>query len=324
MVCLMVCTVSLRALALPPAAVRKPSDDKLAETALLEGRIDDAVGRLQAIIAASPGEMPPRLLLCRAFYAEDLFEESAAACEAAAQLAPNSSEVQDWLGRADGKKADHAGPIGGFRLARSVKAAFEAAVERDPRNPNAVDDLAEYYVNAPSVVGGGLDKADALAARSLHDLPQPAHRTYALAAEARRDYGTAEREFRAAVDVAHRAGAWVDLADFYKRRNQVDKAVDTLRHALEADREHDASLVDIASILHETHREQPLAEQLLRLYLASEARSDSAPTPRVHLLLSRMLAEDGNPAGAKIELQAALALAQHYPAAVRAMREYTR
>jgi len=320
----MICTISLTASALPPTAANKPTDYKLAETALLEGRLDDAVYRLQTLITANPKDTPAHLLLCRALYAEELIDEAVPACEATAQLAPNSSEAQDWLGRAYGKKADHAGPIAGFRLARSVKAAFETAVERNPHNPDAVDDLAEYYVNAPSVVGGGLDKADALADRSLAALPQPAHRTRALAAEARHDFPTAEREFRAAVDVAHLPGAWVDLALYYQRRNQPDRALDALRHAIDADPAHDAAIVDAASILHDLHREQPRAEQLLRLYLASDARSDAAPAPRVHVLLSKMLAEDGNPAGAKIELKAALALAQRYPPAVHAMREYTR
>ena len=303
------------------ANTRKPSDYKLAETALLQGRLDEAITRSQGLITANPADAPSRLLLCRALYAEELIDDAVTACEAAQERAPNNSVIEDWLGRAYGRKADHAGPISGFQLARRVRDTFEASVQHDPHNGDAVNDLSEYYINAPAMVGGGLDKADALADRSIAQLPQQAHRTRALAAEKRRDFDTAEREFRAAVNVAQRPEAWVDLGAFYKRRNVGDKAVDALRHSLDADHLHDASIVDAAIILDEMHREPRLAEQTLRLYLSSDAKSDAAPTPMVHMLLAKELTEAGDKPGAKIEVEAALALAQRYPPARRAIRD---
>ena len=49
-------------------------------------------------------------------------------------------------------------------------------------------------MNAPSIVGGGLDKAAALADRVQASLPQPAHRMRGLIAEDRKEYAAAERE----------------------------------------------------------------------------------------------------------------------------------
>jgi tetratricopeptide (TPR) repeat protein len=309
------CLVSFRCSAQPvTASAKKPSEYKLAEMALLQGDLDEAVTRAQGLIAANPADASSRLLLCRAFYAEELIE-------GAQTQAPNNSVIEDWLGRAYGMKADHAGPISGFQLARRVKTAFEAAVEHDPHNGEAVNDLSDYYVNAPAVVGGGLDKADALADRFIAQLPQQAHRSRALAAEKRHDFDTAEREFRAAVNVAQRPEAWVDLAAYYKRRNEDERTVEALRHCLDVDRAHDAAIVDAAVILNEIHREPRLAEQTLRLYLASDAKSDAAPVVKVHVLLGEMMSKAGNKAGAKIEMQAALALAQRYPPAKRALKD---
>jgi tetratricopeptide (TPR) repeat protein len=309
-------------IAADPAA---PASYRAAETALLLGRIDEAVAKLQPLIAASPKDAVPRLLLCRAYYAEESVDQAVAACEGALQQSPDNtvrrSEIEDWLGRAYGLKADHGGPIAGFKLAHQVKAAFEAAVELDPSNGDAVNDLSEYYINAPGVVGGGTEKADALADRSLAKLPQQAHRIRALAAEHRHDFPAAEREFLAGVAVANHPDAWVDLGNYYKRRNLLDKSVDALRHALTADRDHDASVVDVASILHDMHREPALAQQTLRLYLDGKAQSDAAPAARVHLLLAKLLSEAGDKPGAKIELNAALALAQNYRPAKRALQE---
>src|SRR5262249_6727021 len=159
--------------------------------------------------------------------------------------------------------------------------AFEAAVRLNPLNASAVDDLSEYYIQAPSIVGGGLDKAALLADRSQPQLPQSAHRTRAMAAEKQKDYDTAEREFRAATAVANLPDAWADLGAFYSRHSQPDKAVDALRRSIALNRANDASLVDAATTLTEMNREPRLAERAFRDYLASHSKSDAAPAFRV-------------------------------------------
>jgi tetratricopeptide (TPR) repeat protein len=318
--CLLVCLAGT-AVSAATIPAKKVSDDQVAEDSLLQGRIEESVLRLQSILAAHPNDTASHLLLCRAFYAEDLIDDAVHACEGALAQAPRNSQIQDWLGRAYGLRADRSGPIAGYQLAKKVKIAFEAAVDDDPHNGDAVDDLCDYYVNAPALLGGGTDKADALADRVIAMLPQNGNRTRALSAEKRKDYDVAEREFRAAVSVAMRPDAWVDLAAYYSRRHLYDKSEDAVRHALAADHTHGPAIVDAATILHEMHRQQPLAQQALRLYLNSNAKSDAAPAAKVHVLLSKMLAEVGDKSGAKIELEAALVLAPNYPPAKRAIRD---
>ncbi len=296
-----------------------PQDRKAAEHALLIGRTDDSIAAFQRLVAANPNDSTSYLLLCRGFLAADQIDKAINACESAARLAPRDSEIQDWLGRAYGIKADHAGPIEAFQLAHKVRAAFESAVKLNPLNGPAVNDLSEYYVGAPSIVGGGLDKADALADRSLATLPQQAHRIRALAAEKRKDYITAEREFQAAVSVANRPDACSDLGGFYARRRQEDTAVETLRRCIAANKLKDASIVDAASILNEIHREPRLAALALQQYLAGNAKSDAAPAARVHVMLGKMLIGFGDTPGARIEFGKALELASNYPPAKKAL-----
>jgi tetratricopeptide (TPR) repeat protein len=298
---------------------RSLQDRKAAERSLLVGRLDDSIAALQRLIAANPNDGASYLLLCRAFYAEEQTDRAVEACQRAARLKAQDSEAQDWLGRAYGVKADHAGPIEGFKLARKVRSAFETAVELNPRNGAAVNDLSEYYVGAPSIVGGGLDKADALADRSLATLPQQAHRIRAIAAEKRKDYVTAEREFRAAVDVANRPDACADLGGFYARQKQEDAAVETLKRCLANNKSKDAAIVDAASILNEMHREPRLVAMALQQYLAGNAKSDAAPAPKVYVLLGKMLANSGDTAGARIEFGKALEMAANYPPAKKAL-----
>ena len=297
----------------------------VAERALQQGEIDAAVAGLRGYLSANPNDAQAHLLLCRAFYAEELADSAVDECEAAVNGPggsglSGSSEAQVWLGRACGQKAQNAGYITGYKLARRVQAAFERAVEIDPKNGDAVDDLAEYYVNAPALIGGGVDKAEALAQRELTLAPQASHRTQALASEANKDYVRAEQEFRAAVTVAGRPDAWADLGHFYARRKQFDLAVEALRKCIAADPAMDAAVVDAASILMEMDREQETSEEVLRGYLAGNTKSDAAPAFKVHEQLGRLLLKKGDKTGAKIEMEQALALVHDYAPAKKALQ----
>jgi tetratricopeptide (TPR) repeat protein len=302
-------------LALPCAS--HAADLPSATQALLNGNTDNAVTQLKQILASEPSNGQAHLLLCRAYYAQSMASAAASECKAALRTLADDSSAQDWAGRAYGKQAESAGPITGLRLAIKVHNAFEAAVRLNPLNANAVDDLSEYYIEAPSIVGGGLDKAALLADRSQSQLPQSAHRIRAMAAEKQKDYDTAEREYRAATTVANQPNAWADLGAFYSRRTQPDKAVEALRRAIELNHAHDATLVDAGTTLTEMNREPRLAERALRDYLASHSKSDAAPAFKVHVQLARLLRDDGNTADAKIELGHSLELASGYAPARR-------
>jgi tetratricopeptide (TPR) repeat protein len=313
----MLATVGTRSeIVMEPVASQRSA----AERALMLGQIDTAVSGLRGYLNTNPTDAQAHLLLCRAFYAEEMADAAVDECETAMNGLSENSEAQDWLGRACGQKAQNAGYISGFKLARRVQAAFERAVEIDPKNGAAVDDLAEYYVNAPGIIGGGVDKAEALASRVVTMAPQAAHRTQALAAEANKDFTRAEYEFRAAVQVAARPDAWADLGHYYARRKQFDQAVEALHKCLAADPVMDAAVVDAASILMDMDRELDTAEKMLRGYLAGNAKSDAAPSFKVHVQLGRLLEKKGDKAGAKIEMEAAVALAHDYAPAKKALQ----
>ena len=131
---------------------------------------------------------------------------------------------------------------------------------------------------------------------------------------------TAETEFKAAVAAGKKPDAYVDLGHFYQRQNQLDKVLEPLQAAIDADGRKDAALVDAASILTAAHRSPQLAEGALREYLASTAKSDAAPAFKVHVQLGELLARRGDTAGAHREYAAAVALASHYEPARKALK----
>jgi tetratricopeptide (TPR) repeat protein len=312
-----------------------PTDRALAGNApayhaLMEGRVDEAQTRLIATLAQNPADAMAHQLLCRVYYAQDQADAAIHQCELAAAADPRNSDDQLWLGRAYGMKARHAGPIAAFILARKVRDSFEAAARLNPSNVAALSDLGEYYVAAPSIVGGGADKAQALASRMMPQFPSAAHRMLAWLAESNKDIATAETEFKLAVSShgssdAHSsadadrspAEAWIDLGHFYQSHSRPDDALAAIKSGLAADRTHGPVLVDAASILTSAHRNPDLAERCLHDYLASHSKSDAAPAFKVHLQLSRLLTARGDANDASKEVASATALAPTFTRTTR-------
>ncbi len=183
-----------------------------------------------------------------------------------------------------------------------------------------MSDLGQFYVAAPSLIGGGLDKAEALATRMQPHFPAQSHRLLALIAEKRNDEALAEIEFRNAVAAGKTPEAWIDLGYFYERHHQSARMIDALQSAVDADHRKGPPLVDAASILTEANTSPERAVELLRTYLASSAKTDEAPAFKVHVQLGGILAHRGDSAGAHREYAAALALASNYAPARKAMQ----
>jgi tetratricopeptide (TPR) repeat protein len=291
-----------------------------ANTLFQQGRVDEATASLHEVLAAQPGDAEAHQLLCRIYYAQEIGDKAIHECELAVADAPASSDNQMWLGRAYGFKASHANPIAALSLAIKVRTAFERAVQLDPENIHAMNDLGEFYVAAPSLIGGGLDKARTLAARMQPHFPAQAHRLLALVAEKKKEDALAETEFSNAVAAGKTPEAYIDLGQFYQRHHQPGKMLEALQSGVSADRRKGPALVDAASILTEAHNSPELAENLLRTYLSSSAKTDEAPAFKVHMQLGELLAQRGDPAGAHREYAAALALAPNYAPARKAIQ----
>ena len=293
-----------------------------ARKALLDGRVEESASLLHPWIEQHAGDAEAHLLLCRAYYAEDRTDAAVSACETSAAITPDRSDIQLWLGRAEGMKARSANPFFAFSLARKVRDAFERSVRLDSLNVAAAGDLGEFYVAAPAVVGGGATKARSLATRlqklGRADADAESHRILGLLAEKEGNSEVAEEEFRQAA-ASNLAGAWVDLGGFYARQHQPDRAAAAVHNAVAQDRAHGAASVDAASVLVEAGREPELARKLLQSYLDSAAKSDAAPAFKVHIRLGDLLARSGDRLSAHREYALALSLAPDYPPARRAV-----
>jgi tetratricopeptide (TPR) repeat protein len=306
---------ALAALVLPAVAAAADSPSDL----LAAGRVDDAISSLSTQLNSSPNDAASHNLLCRAYFAVGKWDSAISECEKAVSIGPNNGEYHLWLGRAYGEKADASNFFTAAGLAKKVRNEFEQAVQLDPNNVGARTDLAEFYLEAPGIVGGGQDKARAQADMVAKLNPAKAHWIQGRLAEKNKDSSTAEKEYRAAIDASHGgANAWLNLALFYRKAGRLDEMQDALKKAATAPLDQPEVLVDAASTLLRANRDLPFATQLVRRYLSSST-VEEAPRFKAHYLLGNILEKQGDKQGAAKEYETALTMAKDFGRAREAL-----
>jgi Flp pilus assembly protein TadD len=228
-------------------------------------------------------------LMGRAYYMSGDFKRASEALEKAVQSEPQNSRYHNWLGRAYGRRAETSSFVTAPSLATKARKSFEQAVELDPRNQEAVNDLFEYYLEAPGIMGGGLDKAEALSLRIRELSPAEYHFAKAKLAEKRKQYKAAEEQLRQAVNLApSQVGRVVDLANFLAKRGRHQEADQTFARAEKIAPNSPQVKFHRARVYIESHRNLDEAKTLLEQYLASQVTPDDPPKEEARKLLKQV------------------------------------
>lgn len=317
--------LSIFVLAVFGISIANAAADETARALLADGRVDEAITTLHGQISAAPDDALAHNLLCRAYFSLGEWDRGLSNCERAVALAPRNSQFHLWLGRICGEKADHSGFMTAASLAQRVRDEFETAVQLNPNSVDARSDLAEFYLEAPGIVGGGRDKAEQQAKWLAALDPAKAHWVKARIAEKHKDYSAAEKQYRDAIEASHgAASAWLNLGLFYKHRQRLDEMEQALRHVRSAPLDRPDAWVDAAEILIQTQRNLPLALDLLHAYLNSNDKVEQAPVFKVHYLLGNAAEQLGQKKDAQAEYNSALLLAREFRPAQQALQRMNR
>jgi cytochrome c-type biogenesis protein CcmH/NrfG len=150
------------------------------------------------------------------------YKKAAEAFERAFRMEPANAQCALWLGRSFGRRAETALPFTAPKYAAKARGYFEMAVALDPKNEEALNDLFDYYLEAPGFLGGGFDKAEQLAKRIGERNPAQGDLAQAKLADRRRQFDTAEEQLRRVIEVTPRQVARVlDLARNLGRQGRI-------------------------------------------------------------------------------------------------------
>ena len=245
---------------------------------------------LQAAAAQDPRNGEILLLLAKTYYETQQHDAAIVSAEKAVALDPRSSVYHEWLGKVYGEKASHASMFSALSLARKARKEFEKAVELDEKNFSAYQALIEFDCSAPSIAGGGEDKArPEIANLALLD---PAEGYYAAGncRRQKKDFTAADAEFAKALELRPKSAELLyDIGDYAMKQGQADTlAIVGVQGETIAPSDPRSQFYRAVSLIIKNERADD-SERLLHKYLKrAPLRSGFPPPWRVHEWLGRL------------------------------------
>ena len=207
------------------------------------------------------------------------YKKASEAFEKAVAAVPAVGEHYLWLGRAYGRRAETSSPFTAPGYAGKARVNFERAVQLDARNMDAMSDLFEYYIEAPGILGGGLDKAEHVADQMAKVDVSEGYRATAKLAEKRKEFGKAEQQLRRALESApQQVGRIVDLAKFLAKRGRYRESDQVFERALKTAPDSPRVRYAEAEAYVRSGRNLDQARKLLQEYISSQRLTPDDPS----------------------------------------------
>lgn len=241
------------------------------------------------LLQPGTGDAKALELLGQAYFMNGEYKRATDTLERAVALAPNSSMTFTWLGRAYGRRAETSFPVAALGYAQKTREHFETAVKLDPKNGEAVNDLYEFYIQAPAVVGGGMEKARNLLPLIAEIDPVEVHFARARMAEQKKQYDQAETHYRNALSMApDQPGRVLDVANFLAKRGRFEEADQLFERAEKLAPNSPKVAFQRAESYVRAQRKLDEAQNLLRKYLGlPNLTPDDPPRAEAQKLLKK-------------------------------------
>jgi len=228
------------------------------------------------------------LLMGQDYYGAGEFKKATEVLEKALALDASNSDVSLWLGRAYGRRAETSSMLTAPAHAGKARQYFEKAVQLNPANLEAQSDLFEYYLEAPGFLGGGFEKAAAVAEQMSKLDRSEGYWAQAKLAEKRKEFNSAEAHLRQAVAVApHQIGRLIDLAKLLAKQGKIQEADQSIAKAEKIAPNNPSILYAKAELYVKTKRNLEAARELLKKYLSSTLTPDDPSRADAEKLLKQ-------------------------------------
>jgi tetratricopeptide (TPR) repeat protein len=196
------------------------------------------------------------------------YKKSTDALEKALALDPENSDWANWLGRAYGRRAEMSNPFSAMGHASKARQYFERSVQLNPHNIDALNDLLEYYMEAPGFMGGGMDKAKLVVARITQVDPAEGHWAQSKLDEKHKELDSAEEHLRRALELnPQKVGRFIDLARFLAKQGRFQEADQNFARAVQLAPDNPKLMYARAEVYVKAGKNLELAKDLLKRYL---------------------------------------------------------
>jgi len=224
---------------------------------------------------------------------------------------PGNSRFHQWLGRALGLQAAQNGITSSVLSIRKVKAELEKAIELEPMNLEARNDLAILFRAVPGLLGGSNAKAaEQVAFIRRHDP--------ALAMQIEGDFLAGDKHYDVAL-AAYQESARLNPSNLmtqirisliHQEKKDWEKAFSALDRVLATDANHPMALYQIGRTAALSGEQLDRGEKCLRSYIAMPVREalENPPVAGAHFRLGQIREKKGDIADARKEYETALSM----------------
>ncbi len=228
-------------------------------------------------------------LLGRDYFMLGDYKKASETLEKAVAMDLSNSELVHWLGRAYGRRAETGSRFAASGYASKTRQMFERSVALNPSNKEAVNDLFEYYLQAPGFLGGGIQKAQNLIALIAKNDAAEGQYAQAQLDEKRKDYNSAEQHLKRAAELAPKqVGRVLDVAKFLAKRGRIKESEAMFDHADRMAPNSPRVLYDRADTYIQQKRKLEDARHMLQQYVRSPLTPDDPPREQAQLLLKQI------------------------------------
>lgn len=249
-------------------------------------------------------------------------DEAVGLLEKAVGLDDANSEYHFRLGVAYAQQIQNVSFFEKGQLAPKLKDEFEKAVETDPSNIEARMGLAQYYLNAPPMVGGGKDKA-MKQIEAIKELdPRQGHLFMAQVHTRAKEYDAAEKEYKAALaldpmdlDVHYQLGI------FYQTKEDYPAAFEAFEGAIAIDDAYMPALYQIGRTAAFSGENIERGVECLNAYLENEPGPGLPTWANAQWRLGMLYEKMGQTDMARKAYEAALELNPDYKEAKEALEK---
>jgi len=274
---------------------------------LLLAKDPRAAEAIASLLKAQPRSPEAWILQTQLLLQQGQDSKAVDAARKAVDFGPRDARAFHWLGNAYGNRIGQVGVLSQAMIAPKLRDAFERAVALDPDLHQARSNLVEYYLQAPAIAGGSVDKARAHAAELDRRDPPRGHYARGLLAMHDGDATGAAKAFAAAHGARPENKGYRMAAGLaYQQTGQWDEAFDLFMAWTREDPSATGAWYQLGRTSAMSGQRLAEGANALRRFLALPAAAGEPPKHHAWYRLGQVQARAGDKDAARISFEQAL------------------
>ncbi len=235
--------------------------------------------------------------LGRISFSEQNLDDAAEFFEEAIDANDRIAEYHLWLGNAYANIVPNANKLRQGILAPKMKSEWERAIELDPKMLDARISLIQYYLQAPSFMGGSIDNAKTMAKEVMKSNPAEGHIQMGNIFFKENNITSAEKEYTEASKLDPNYSNV--LGSFYQRQKQYDKAFAFFEDAVKKNPADFSSIYQIGKTSALSGQKLDRGEECLKKYLSYKPKNNEPGHAGANMRLAQIYEKQGKKEEAK-------------------------